>query len=177
MTNILLSTLPRDLPVPIRRAMLGVLFRATAAAFECPVPTLSRRSYAECLRTFALFTTEQAARARLSGCDVRALKARLYRNAQRLGKVVRRWSGASTLDEVMALGQILYRAIGVDLQGNARGEITVRRCYFAQFYTAPVCDIISGLDHGLFSGLSGGRRLAFTERLTEGGASCRARLT
>jgi hypothetical protein len=30
----------------------------------------------------------------------------------------------------MELGQILYRAIGVEIQGEPQGDVTVKRCYF-----------------------------------------------
>jgi hypothetical protein len=80
------------------------------------------------------------------------------------------------VEEVMALGQILYRAIGVEIQGDSQGDLIVKRCYFSQFYSGPVCDLISALDDGVFSGLSGGGRLAFSERLTEGRECCRAKL-
>jgi hypothetical protein len=76
----------------------------------------------------------------------------------------------------MELGQILYRAIGVEVQGDEQGNVTVSRCYFSRFYSGPVCDLISALDDGVFSGLSGGGRLVFSERITEGGVCCRAEL-
>jgi hypothetical protein len=76
----------------------------------------------------------------------------------------------------MALGQILYRAIGIEIQGDGQGNVTVKRCYFSQFYAGSVCDLISALDDGLFAGLSGGGRLTFSERLTEGSGCCRAKL-
>ena len=80
------------------------------------------------------------------------------------------------LGDVMELGQICYRAIGVEMQGDAEGNVTVNGCYFSQFYSGPVCDVISALDDGIFSGLLGGGRLAFSERITEGRPYCRAEL-
>ena len=125
-------------------------------------------SYDECLRTYALFTREQAEKALQSGRDIAAIKTQLYQNAYPLGEKLRKWFGVDTMEEVMELGQILYRAIGVEIQGDTQGDVTVKRCYFSQFYSSPVCDLISALDDGVFSGLSGGGRLAFSERLTEG---------
>ena len=80
------------------------------------------------------------------------------------------------MDEVRELARILYRAIGVEMQGDGQGTLTVRRCYFSQFYSGPVCDLISALDDGVFSGLAGGGQLRFSERLTEGRECCRAKL-
>ena len=174
--NILLQLLPHNLPVFIREEILAELFEATAAAFACPAPALEHLSYDECLHTFASFTREQAEKALREGRDVQAIKTRLYENAYPLGTKLRKWFGIDTIEEVMELGQILYRAIGVEIQGDTQGNVIVNRCYFSQFYAGPICDLISALDDGIFSGLSGGGKLSFSERLTEGHKCCRARL-
>jgi hypothetical protein len=174
--NILLKILPHNLPAFIREEILAELFEATADAFECPAPAHDHLSYDECLRTYALFTREQAEKALRAGRDIPAIKTRLYQNAFPLGEKLRKWFGVDMMEEVMELGQILYRAIGVEIQGDIQGDVTVKRCYFSQFYSGPVCDLISALDDGVFSGLSGGGRLAFSERLTEGKECCRAKL-
>jgi hypothetical protein len=174
--SLLLEILPHTLPVFIRKEILAELFKATAGAFECPAPAHDHLSYDECLRAYALFTREQVEKALQAGRDVPALKAQLYRNAYPLGAKLRKWFGVDRMEEVMELGQILYRAIGVEIQGEPQGDVTVKRCYFSQFYSGPVCDLISALDDGVFSGLSGGGRLVFSERLTEGRECCRAKL-
>jgi hypothetical protein len=174
--NILLKILPHNLPGFVRGEILAELFEATADAFECPAPALPHLSYDARLRAYALFTREQAEKALQAGRDVSALKTQLYQNTFPLGGKLRKWFGIDTMEEVMELAQILYRAIGVEFQGDTQGDVTVKRCYFSQFYSGPVCDLISALDDGVFSGLSGGGRLAFSERLTEGRECCRAKL-
>jgi hypothetical protein len=174
--NILLKILPRNLPAFIRKEILAELFEATADAFECPVPAHDHLSYDACLRTYALFTREQAEKALQAGRDIPAIKTQLYQNAYPLSAKLRKWFGVDSMEEMMELGQILYRAIGVEIQGNTQGNVTVKRCYFSQFYSGAVCDLISALDDGVFSGLSGGGRLAFSQRLTEGWECCRAKL-
>jgi hypothetical protein len=174
--SLLLEILPHNLPAFIRKEILAALFEATADAFECPAPAHDHLSYDECLRTYALFTREQAEKALQAGRDIPVLKAQLYQNAYRLGGKLRKWFAVDRMEEVMEFGQILYRAIGVEVQGEPQGDVTVKRCYFSQFYSWPVCDLISALDDGVFSGLSGGGRLAFSQRLTEGRECCRARL-
>lgn len=178
--SFLLKILPHNLPAFIREEILVELMEATADAFGCPAPVHQQLSYAECLQAYARFTQEQAGKALQSGQDVEAIKARLYANAYPLGEKLRKWFAVDTMEEVMELGQILYRAIGVEIRGDARGDsrgdVTVIRCFFSPFYSGPVCDLISALDDGVFSGLSGGGRLTFSERLTEGAACCRASL-
>ncbi len=172
--NVLVKILPHNLPAFIRAEILSALFEATADAFGCPAPVHEHLTYDECLRAYALFTSQQAERSLREGCDRAAVKARLYQNAYPLGEKLRRWFGIDALSEVMEVGHILYQAIGVDFEGDDQGEVTVRRCYFSQFYSGAICDLISALDDGVFAGLSGGGRLTFSQRITEGSACCKA---
>ncbi len=174
--GVLLKILPHNLPEFIRAEILGALFEATADAFGCAVPSHEHLSYDECLRAYALFTSQQAEVALQEGCDRTVLKARLYHNAYPLGEKLRRWFGIDEVGEVMEIGHILYQAIGVDFAGDAQGQVTVSRCYFSQFYSPAACDLISALDDGVFSGLSLGGRLTFSQRITEGEIYCKAKL-
>ncbi len=65
------------LPGFIRRQKIIQLFQITAAAFECPPPTLAGLGYEECLRQFAMFTREGSERA-IERKDELPLKSRLY---------------------------------------------------------------------------------------------------
>jgi hypothetical protein len=175
----LFKLLPHDLPAFIRQEILTELFQATADAFQCPAPAVEQLSYADCLQAYAHFTREQAEQALRSGGDPHAIKTRLFRAAFPLGGRLREWFSVDSMLEVMELGRLLYQAIGVEIEGDPAGNVTVTRCYFSQFYTAPVCDLISALDDGVLSGLSGGGRLVFSERMTEQPAPearCRAKL-
>jgi hypothetical protein len=174
--NLLFKPLPQNLPAFIRSIILAELFKATAEAFGCAQPELDRLSYDERLRAYARFTRQQAETVLLSGEDIQAVKERLYQRIYPLGEKLRKWFGIHTMEDVMEMGQTLYRAIEIDLQGNAAGEITVKSCYFSQFYSCQVCDLISALDDGLFAGLSGGARLTFSDRITDGSCCCRAKL-
>ncbi len=172
--NLLSRVLPHNLPALVRGMLLAELVEATADAFECPAPKVDHLTYDERLRSYALFSREQAEKALNSGRNVLAIKTHLYQNAYPLGARLRKWLAVDTMSDVMELGQICYHAIGVEIQGDAQGHVTVNECYFSQFYSSPVCDVISALDDGVFSGLLGGGRLAFSERITEGRPYCRA---
>jgi hypothetical protein len=174
--NALLKILPQNLPVFIRKEVISELFRITADAFECPTPKLGHLSLDASLMAYAQFTKEQAETTLQSKEDAEAIKTRLYQIAYALGTKLRKWVSIDTMEEVMHLGQILYRAIGIEIEGNSQGDLIVKRCNFSQFYSGPVCDLISAMDDGIFSGLSGGGRLVFSERLTEGRECCRAKL-
>lgn len=170
------NILSHNTPAFIRKIILKELFKATADGFGCPVPLLGQLSFESYLQAYARFTCEQAEIALSSGQEKIALKTRLFQNALPLGNKLRRWFRINTVDEIMRISSILYRAINIDIEGNSLGEITIKRCYFSEYYSNSICDLISAMDDGIFSGLSGGRRLVFKGRITEGGFCCRAKL-
>ncbi len=171
-----LKILPRSLPAFVRKAVLAELFIATADAFRCPAPQYRRLAYNECLLNYALFTRQQAEKAMRISSDVASIKERLYLNAAELGKRARSWFALKSPDDVMSLGRVLYRSIGIEIEGSSDGSLIVNRCYFCRFYSPSVCDLISALDDGVFSGLSGGGRLVFSQRITGRNSCCLARL-
>ena len=76
----------------------------------------------------------------------------------------------------MALARVLYRLLDIEFQGDEVGDVVVSRCYFSRFYSGQVCQVMSAVDRGLFAGLSDGRQLLFSARITEGQGRCRAHL-
>jgi len=139
------------------------------------MPRLRGLSRGQCLLAYARFTAEQADEALRRGEDLPALQARLYENAYRLGRTSGVVLRARTVADVMALGRFLYGILDIDFIGNDNGEITIGRCYFSDFYSPGVCQVMSAMDRGLLAGLAGGGELAFSQRITEGHAGCRAR--
>ena len=170
--------LPRLLahtPAIVRRVALVQLFRATAAAFQTGMPRLSGLSREQCLLAYARFTTACAEDALRRGGDLPAVQERLYRNAYRLGRTPGWLLRLHTVDDVMAVGRLLYGVLDIDFAGSAGGEITIGRCYFSSFYAPKVCRLMSAMDRGLLAGLAGGGDLVFSQRITEGQTCCRAR--
>ena len=170
-----LALLKRHVPEPIRRRMFGRLACLTAAAFGVPAPDLRRLRPDEQIERFARFTRDEAERALAAGASCAACRDRLFDGAQTLGSSIRRSLGIRRPDEAMRALRVLYAAIGIELEGNSSGgEIVISRCAFSRVYTPSICELISGLDAGIVSGLTGGSVLTFTERITEGAAACRA---
>ena len=173
----LLSRLLTHTPPIVKRQALVQLFRATAAAFQADMPRLSGLSQEQCLLAYARFTANQADEALRQGGDLSELQERLYRNAYRLGRTPGWLLRVRSVDDVMALGRFLYDILDIDFEGSRSGEITISRCYFSSFYSPEVCRVMSAMDRGLLAGLAGGGDLAFSQRITEGHACCRARFT
>jgi hypothetical protein len=174
--SVALRLLDGHVPAIARRAALRALFATTAAGFGCPIPPLDGLDPDGLLRRFALFTRDQAEAALRDGRDLPALQDRLERGARTRGARLRTGLRLRTTEDAMAAARIAYGLLDIDLRGTGDGEITVRRCPFSEVYSAEVCRLISALDAGLLAGLSGGDRLEFTQRITEGAPACLARL-
>jgi hypothetical protein len=113
----------------------------------------------------------------LAGCgDLGSVQRDLWRIADQMGRGLRRWLGVKTHADAMLAASSVYRALDIDLLGTPTGEVVVARCSFAAVYGPDVCAVMSALDAGLFAGLTGGRTLTFTQRITEGAPACLARL-
>jgi hypothetical protein len=172
--RLLISVLQIYTPDYIKKRALMQLFDATAAAFEAEVPPIAGLDSQKCLAEFARFTQTHAEQRLRDGHEVEVVGQRLYRNAVEMGQLHRKWLRVGTMADVMAIGRVLYRILDIDLQGDARGEVVIHRCYFSRFYSGEVCRLMSAMDRGLFAGLSNGGELTFTCRITEGQPSCRA---
>jgi hypothetical protein len=173
----LLARLLTHTPAIVKRQALVQLFRATAAAFQADMPRLSGLSREQCLLAYAQFTADQVEEALHQGGDHSELQERLYRNAYRLGRTPGWLLRVQGVDDVMALGRLLYGILDIDFEGSDDGEITICRCYFSGFYSPEACQVMSAMDRGLLAGLAGGGDLIFSQRITEGHPCCRARFT
>jgi hypothetical protein len=161
-------------PRAIMRKSFEDLFGLTAGAFGRKAPDLRAMPWAECLRQYAVFTTREVERAQGDGTDIALLKERLCRGAAAFGDTLRKRLRIRSLKEAREGLAVLYSAIGIDLQADAAGSVSVSRCYFSRYYTPEICRVVSALDEGLAAGLTGGGRLQFTQRITEGSVCCRA---
>jgi hypothetical protein len=159
-------------PEPLRRLLLTRLFQDTAAAFGRPVPPLRGLPAEQILRAFAEFT----ARTPVEESTSAMVSERLFHVAYRYGRWLRRAFRVASPRDVMDAACVVYRTLGIDFEGGADGEISISRCAFSGVYTPGVCQRMSALDAGLLAGLSGGRRLIFSERITAGYPRCRAQL-
>jgi hypothetical protein len=169
--------LQRYTPEVVRQAALAQLLGAAAEAFECDIPPLGGLSSAERLRRFALFTQGHVEELLREGRDLEAVQSRLYHNTYELGRRVGTLLGIRSVRDTMAVSRVLYRILDIEFQGNAGGDVLISRCYFSGFYSAQVCQVMSAMDQGLLAGLSGGGRLVFASRITEGQSCCQASFT
>jgi len=164
-------------PAFLRKKKICELFRLTARAFDMEAPLDPGAEGRDTIRAYAIFSRVNAERTLNSGGDVDTLKRRLYDRAYEFGSGLRRILRVSKPEDVMRAARLLYRFINIDFRGRPDGEVVVRKCYFSDYYSAPVCALMSSLDEGVLAGLAGGGRLVFTERITEGKNRCLAAFT
>ncbi len=169
-----LSMLKIYVPTFVKKTKLEELFDLVADAFGKEKPSSKGLSYKERLKAFALYTAEEAEKQIHEGHAVEDTKKRLFENARRLGLKIRKDIGIREPKDVMEMTRILYRLLGIDFSGKLNGEVTIKKCFFSDYYSPQVCRFISSLDEGVAAGLSGGGRLSFFQRITEDKDCCRA---
>ncbi len=169
-----LSLLKIYIPNSIKKKKLEELFALAVDAFGKEGPELTGLSYEDRLKAFALYTSNEAEKAIKGEIDVVETKNRLSENARQLGEKIRKNFRIQGTKEVMEISRILYRILGIDFRGDLSGEVTIKKCFFSDYYSPQVCRIISSLDEGVAAGLSGGGRLSFSRRITEGDECCKA---
>jgi hypothetical protein len=163
-------------PAFLKKKELMNLFRLTASAFECEIPSTAGLPFEECLMQFAQFTKAEVELIISRKKDLRFIEERLFRGAFEFGNKFRKRFRVSTIHDAMAAGRLLYCMLGIDFHGTDRGIITITKCFFSTTYSPATCRVISSIDRGILAGLSGGGTMVFSERMTEGFGSCRAQI-
>jgi hypothetical protein len=174
-----LSLLSWVFPTMLKLRMLDELGQVTARGFGSRLPDWAGASFDSRLTEYALFTAREAGALLAAGDEtaIAAARERLHAGARQVGERLRCRLGVRDSGEAFEAFQLFYRQIGIEVRGGPPGDVQVDRCFFARYYTEPVCVIVSALDQGVVAGLFVGATLEFQERLTGGGACCRATLT
>jgi hypothetical protein len=159
-------------PKWMKRKNLNSLFEATANAFGVIKPPIDHLSYEQLLEKYAVFTSSEAERILQSGDKVQEIKDALYRQAYDLGNKFRKQLHLGKKKDALAVVKVLYNAIGIDFRASDDGSIKIYSCYFSRFYSTATCLVMSSMDEGIVAGLSGGGKLSFSERITEGKRCC-----
>ena len=170
-------------PANVTAASFGLLEKkslrkAFASSFGQPgkksmLPQIWHLPQEQALAAYTAYTT-----ACMSGLSASAAdKKRIARCAYRLGRKIRRITGFTRQEDLERLVFYLYSNIGIKMTGHLPGEIIIPSCFFSNIYTPDQCKAMSLMDRGVISGICGGGKLLFSERLTQGCGRCRAQLT
>ena len=163
----LLNTAAKRAPGLFRRIELQILCDLAADTFGQKRIRIWTLPPDQALKAYAAFTVRCMEETPVD-------KAALYRSACRLGRKVRRVTGFRDDGDIRKLIFLLYQNIGICMDGRIPGVIRIRKCYFSRFYTPAQCRMMSAVDAGVITGICGGGKLRFTDRITEGCPQCRA---
>lgn len=152
-----------------RRIALQLLMNLTARALRQPPLRIWTLPTDKALQRYADYTFAHLK----DGADEQLLR-RMGDEARRMGQRLRRWLMLRRQDDIEQVVTTLYQGIGIALEGNLPGRLCFRRCYFSGRYTPKVCQAASALDEGIMQGLTGGGKLTFQQRITEGHQHCLA---
>lgn len=152
-----------------RRIEIQQLMNLTARALRQKPKHTWTLPNEEALRLYAAFTRDQ-----LPACPDEELLQRMTAEAYKMGRLLRRVFLLSQQADIQQFAIAIYQGVGITLEGHLPGTLRFRRCFFSQYYTPEVCLAASALDEGIMSGLAGGGRLHFQQRITEGCTCCKA---
>ncbi len=175
--NLRLALLNTWMPAFVRSKKLRELSGITARAFGSEAPDLDGLPIEMALKRYAEFTSNAVAETSRDRADLAVIEGGLFTGARDFGRRLRRELRIVDDAQFALACKILYQAIGIDLKIESKGELVIGRCFFADYYSSEVCRVMSSADDGLVTGLSGGTRLTFSQRITEGNDQCRGVLT
>ncbi len=174
--RLVLEVLDIYIPSALKKRVLRDIFFSTARAFGAETPELKGLSTECLLEAYARFTQRAGEEALTKDLEPETIRLRLFKNASDMGRSLRHRFRLRSPEEILRLSRIIYKILGISFEGYPDGDVIIRSCYFSQFYTGEVCRLISALDEGAAAGLSGGGRLEFSQRITDGHDCCRGRL-
>lgn len=172
--SVLLGLAQLYLPPSVKRKRLKQLFSLTADAFGSNAPDIEGFSLDEILERYARFTREEAEKSIERPEKRKEVRERLYQNAFAMGSDLRRVYRIRSRRDALQMGRIIYKVLKTDFHGDGACGIVIKRCFFSNYYSAEVCDLISAIDEGMMAGLTSGLRLRFIERITDGNECCKA---
>lgn len=163
MNSILLWLLSTELG---RRAEMQILMNLVTSSLRLPTVSLLCMPSGKALEVFASFTAKH-----LQQCSDERQQT-LSNNAFRLGTMLRRCLTDRSDDALTQLVFLLYRNIGIEMNGQLPGKVCVCRCHFITHYSPHICSLASLMDSGVVCGVFGGGKFTFSERMTEGKEMC-----
>jgi hypothetical protein len=163
------------LPASYRKRKIAELFKVTAKAFGVnPAAVLREESPDVLLERYAEFSKNQAQVILKNRGLVEGIKAGLFAGARGMGICLRNELNLKNDRDFHIATRVIYKALKIELEFVGNGEILIKKCFFSRFYSEEICSLMSSLDSGLIAGLSGGLKMSFYQRITEGCLCCRA---
>lgn len=149
-----------------RRIEIQLLMNLVTFTLRLPNQSILLKPSSKALDIFAAFTAKH-----LASCN-NEQQQQLHAKSLRLGAMLRRCLTNRNNEALTSLTFLLYRNIGISMEGCFPGKVIIRKCHFCHHYSPQICSIASLMDSGVISGLFGDGKLVFSERMTEGHHNC-----
>lgn len=178
--SLILNLLSFYTPERVKKKEIYQLFKVTVDAFNLKMPKfdLKKISRGKFLKEYALFTKEKTTKfIKTHGIDSEELielKNRLYESSYEMGKEIKKNLKIKNSGEILKVMKLIYKIIKIDFKKGKNGVVIINNCFFSSYYDQDICGVISSLDKGLAAGISGGGKLEFFQRITDGKDCCSA---
>ncbi len=108
-------------------------------------------------------------------------RATLFKVGQQHGIEARARLGVgSSQGDLVKAARVMYRVLGIDFtaqwHNKAEATLTINRCALAQDYSEITCMVLSATDEGVVRGLNPNMRMKFTQHITGGCKTCKAKI-
>ncbi len=113
---------------------------------------------------------------------IRLGREAMFKVGEKLGGETRQKLGVGgSLQDLIRAAKVLYRVLGiefeVEIQTPNNAILVINRCALASNYSELTCQVLSATDEGTIRGLNQSMNMTFTERITGGLPTCKARIT
>lgn len=149
-----------------RRIELQLLINFVTSSLGLPKERVLMKSSEKALEIFTQLTVTH-----LSGCNKYQIEL-LNKKAFLMGRILRSCLINRSAEALMRVVVLLYRNIGIDMEGVFPDEVSILHCHFCRYYDSRTCIVASAIDSGVICGLYDVELLCFTQRITEGKEKC-----
>ncbi len=109
-------------------------------------------------------------------------RPQMFNTGYKLGLDIKTRLGLNDdLNDLIRAAKLLYRVLGIEFEFHEDDSckaypfkrcIIIKHCSLARYYLPLTCQVLSGTDEGVVSGLNSQVKMVFKEKITEGASAC-----
>lgn len=113
---------------------------------------------------------------------IKIARPQMFNTGYELGLDIKNRLGLNDdLNDLIRAAKLLYQVLGIDFEFHEDDSckpyhlkrcITIKHCSLAHYYLPLTCQVLSGTDEGVVSGLNSQVKMVFKEKITEGAPAC-----
>lgn len=113
---------------------------------------------------------------------IKIARPQMFNTGYELGLDIKTRLGLNDdLNDLIRAARLLYQVLGIDFEFHEDDScnpyhlkrcIIIKHCSLARYYLPLTCQVLSGTDEGVVSGLNSQVKMVFKEKITEGASAC-----